>query len=147
MDTLKKTPVIVLFIVLISLLAQDKPVYQMLGENVKTVINTYGKPAKHDKSDPLLEMIFYKTSDLSYCFVATDKVVFQTEMTKSYNSESSAKKAFNYYVNDLIQQGMTQTDSTAVKRCFHSSNKLVEVEIMDNNYKKTHELRIKGQKF
>lgn len=143
----KKIFLLLLLIFAIIIFAQSKPVYEMLGKSVSTVINTYGKPAMHDKSDPLLEMVFYKTDNLQLCFVATNNSVFQAEMTKGFSSKGSAVNLFNEYVNDLFAAGMTEADSSELKRSFHGDNKMIDLEVFNNTVKKSYEVKVKAQKY
>lgn len=91
----KKTNKVKIFLLLLiiptSLLAQDKPIYDLIGEKISKVSAAFGKPTYHDKSSPAMECIFYKSKTNRMVFVGNKDGIYQAEMCTTITEQGSAK--------------------------------------------------------
>ena len=146
----KKTKKLVFFLLLLlvpaSLLAQDKPVYDMIGKKISAVSATYGKPTYHDKSTPEMECIFYKSKTNRMVFVGNKEGIFQAEMCKIITNKQKARGVFDGIVARSISEGFNaDTLSTDVINLRRPGTNM-DLSLFNNTYAKQYEINLKAKK-
>ena len=126
--------------------SQSVPVYKMIGKSAKTVTNTYGNPAHRDKSDPLLECMFYQTKNLRMVFVSGKDGVFQAESTRLLNSSNSAKSHLDDILKGCIEAGMEVDTLNPDDYKASSMDARAEITLFKNTYSQKYEVRVKATK-
>lgn len=126
--------------------SQSVPVYKMIGKSAKAVTNTYGKPIHSDKSDPLLECMFYQTKTLRMVFVAGKDGVFQAESTRLLNSDNSARSHLDDILQGCLAEGMEIDTLNPDDYKVSSSEARAEVTLFKNTYSQKYEVRVKATK-
>lgn len=137
---------LLLLLIPTSFLAQDKPVYDLIGKNISDVPLTYGKPTYYDKSSPEMECIFYKAKTNRMVFVGNKEGIFQAEMCTTITTEGAAKKVFDRIITRSIKEGFrADTLSVDVINLKRPGTEM-DLSLFNNTYAKQFEINLKAKK-
>ena len=135
-----------LLIIPTSLLAQDKPVYDLIGEKISKVAAAYGKPTYHDKSSPEMECIFYKSKTNRMVFVGNKEGIYQAEMCTTITEQGTAKNVFDRIIARSISEGFkADTLSSEVINLKRPGTEM-DMSLFNNTYAKQYEINLKAKK-
>lgn len=141
---------ILLFLLLpffsMQLYSQDLELYSMIGKNINTVINTYGKPVHQDRTNPQMECVFYKTKTTQKTFVANTKGVFQAEGSFCYSELSTARKTLDKIISLSIAKDFRVDTLNTDNFALYGNDTKVDLSIFDNSLSKRYEIKMKAQK-
>ena len=98
-----KTTVSLFFMLMIfatgNIISQEVSLCQVIGKDVKTVIQKFGKPQHHDNSNPSMECVYYQSNTSRMAFIADKNGVYQIQADYYYNSRNSADKAMDTFLS------------------------------------------------
>ncbi|MBN1301860.1 MAG: hypothetical protein JW995_11655 [Melioribacteraceae bacterium] len=127
-----------------AITAQELHVHEFIGRSMKDVISKFGKPAHHDRSNPSMECVFYKTKTFQMVFVANKEGVFQAEGTKCFNSRSSAEKEISKLLKDSMGTGYSVDTLNVAEFELRKSGIKFNLLLFENNYSKKYEIKVKA---
>ena len=141
---------ILLFLLLplfsVQLYSQDLELYSMIGKNINTVINTYGKPVHQDRTNPQMECVFYKTKTTQKTFVANTEGVFQAEGSFCYSDLSTARNTLDKIISLSIAKDFRVDTLNTDNFALYGNDTKIDLSIFDNSLSKRYEIKIKAQK-
>ncbi|MBU2491823.1 MAG: hypothetical protein KJ571_04300 [Bacteroidetes bacterium] len=137
---------ILLLLIPTSFLAQDKPVYDIIGEKISKVAATYGKPTYHDKSSPEMECIFYKGKTNRMVFVGNKDGIYQAEMCTTITEKSTAKNVFDRIITKSISEGFKADTLNAEVINLKRPGTEMDLSLFNNTYAKQYEINLKAKK-
>ena len=146
----KKSNKLKLFLLLLlvptSLLAQDKPVYDLIGEKTSKVAAAFGKPTYHDKSSPEMECIFYKSITNRMVFVGNKEGIYQAEMCTTITEQGTAKNVFDRIIARSINEGFKADTLSAEVINLKRPGTEIDLSLFNNTYAKQYEINLKAKK-
>ena len=126
--------------------AQDLSTYNMIGEKLSTVITKYGKPVHHDKSEPEMECVFYKTKTYQMVYVANQQGVYQVQGFNIYSDKASAEKMLNDLLADCKKKGFTTDTLNVSEYDLRAKNIEVKFSLFENPHSHKYELKMEAFK-
>jgi len=135
-----------LFVFPITIHSQETSLCQLIGKNVKAVLNKYGKPLHHDKSNPAMECVFYQSKTARMAFIADKDGVYQIQVDYYYNSKKEADNSINNFLLqcttnnlqiDTLKLGDYKIAGTGVK---------MNLTLFENTYSKKYEVKFKADR-
>ncbi len=143
---LKIVIVILLYFPLLLTNAQDLSTYNMIGEKLSTVFAKYGKPVHHDKSEPEMECVFYKTKTYQMVYVANQQGVYQVQGFNIYSDKTSAKKMLHNLLADCQKKGFTTDTLNVSEYDLRAKNIEVKFSLFENPHSHKYELKMEAFK-
>ncbi len=141
---------ILLFLLLpyfsIQLYSQDLELYSMIGKNINTVINTFGKPVHQDRNNPQMECVFYKTKTTQKTFVANTSGVFQAEGSFCYSDFATARNTLDKIISISKTKDFRVDTLNTDNFALYGNNTKVDLSIFNNSLSKRYEIKMKAQK-
>ena len=144
---LKKTSAAILFIIILvsgNIFAQEVSLCQVLGKNVRTVIQKFGRPLHHDKSNPTMECVYYQTKSSRLAFIANKKGVYQIQADYYYTSKGTADKAMDSFLSKCGTKDMVVDTVSSGDYKIAGSGVRIELTLFENTYSKKYEVKIKA---
>lgn len=143
----KRVKLFLLFLIIpTSLLAQDNPVYDLIGEKISKVAATYGKPTYHDKTSPEMECIFYKSQTNRMVFVGNKEGIYQAEMCTTITEQVTARNVFDRIIARSINEGFKADTLSADVINLKRPGTQMDVSLFNNTYAKQYEINLKAKK-
>ncbi|MCB9205812.1 MAG: hypothetical protein H6610_07635 [Ignavibacteriales bacterium] len=126
--------------------SQNLDVHNMIGKDMNSVFNKYGKPVHQDKSNPAMHCVFYKDKLTQKVFVADKDGVYQAEGSFCFSSKSDAMSSINSLLSESKSDGY-EIDTLNVSE-FNVLGKGVKVNLslFENSMSKKYEIKVKAQK-
>jgi len=147
MKTKRIIMLVVALIVLQSLLlAQDAYVYKMIGKSKSQVVNTYGKPAHTDNSNPSMVCMFYKKNQNSMVFVSDEKSVYQAEANLFYSGETESLKLLNKVVQSAIEDGFSSDTLSTSHFKLHKPGVDFSIAYLKDSGASLHKISVKANR-
>lgn len=137
---------LLLLIIPTSLLAQDKPVYDLIGEKISKVASVFGKPTYHDKSSPGMECIFYKSKTNRMVFVGNKEGIYQAEMCTTIAEQGTAQNVFDRIIARSINEGFKADTLSAEVINLKRPGTEMDLSLFNNTYAKQYEINLKAKK-
>lgn len=146
-----KTKKSLLFIILFLfaqfyLTAQDAYIYKMIGKPKSQVVNTYGKPAHTDDSNPSMVCMFYKKNQNSMVFVSDEKSVFLAEANLLYAGETESMKLLNKVVQSAIEDGFSSDTLSASHFKLHKPGVDFSIAYLKDSGASLHKISVKANR-
>lgn len=126
--------------------AQDLSTYNMIGEKLSTVFTKYGKPVHHDKSEPEMECVFYKTKTYQMVFVANQQGVYQVQGFNIFSDKASADKILNDLLADCQKKGFTTDTLNVSEYDLRAKNIELKFSLFENPHSHKYELKMEAFK-
>jgi hypothetical protein len=147
----KKLKMFSLIVFLISLnafvaQAQDLNVHYMIGKKQSEVIKKYGNPVHRDDSNPEMLCIFYKSKLNTMIFVSNKTAVYQSESSKTYDTNNDAKKDLDGCIVGSISNGFTVDSVTASDFRLRKKGVKADLQMSENKLSNKFEIRMKANK-
>jgi hypothetical protein len=119
----------------------------MIGEKLTAVLSKYGKPVHHDKSEPKMECVFYKTKTYQMVFVANQAVVYQVHSFNIFDDKTSANKMLNKLLDDCRNKGYDTDTLSIAEYDLRGKNIEVKISLFENPHSQKYELKIEAFKW
>jgi len=133
-----------LFPILLS--AQDISVHKFIGKTKADVIKKYGNPVHQDNSNPDMMCMFYQTKTNRMIFVSDKKVVYQSESTANFDSESNARKAIDELIKNSVVDGFAVDSVSTNDFQIHKTGVKADVQMTENKITKNFDVSVKAHK-
>jgi len=133
-----------LFPLLLS--AQDISVHKFIGKTKADVIKKYGNPVHQDNSNPDMMCMFYQTKTNRMIFVSDKKVVYQSESTANFDSESNARKAIDELIKNSVVDGFAVDSVSTNDFQIHKTGVKADVQMTENKITKNFDVSVKAHK-
>ena len=138
-------------IILVSLLCHQnsfaqKDSYDMIGKKISYAIKVFGKPAYHDKSNPDMECIFYRTKTNRLVFVGNKTGIYQSEKSDFFSNENQATKEISRTLSKCISRGFAVDSLAGQSYEVKLDNCKLEISLFENKVLKKFEVRVKSYK-
>lgn len=128
------------------LAAQDAYVYKMIGKPKSQVVNTYGKPAHTDNSNPSMVCFFYKKNQNSMVFVSDEKSVFQAEANLFYSGETESMKILSKVVQSAIEDGFSSDTLSTSHFKLHKPGIDFSIAFLKDSGASLHKISVKANR-
>lgn len=147
-DFMKKNLYFILLLLFIlssaSAYTQDLTVFNFIGKKQSDIISRFGKPVHVDNSIPSMICIFYRNPNM--VFVSDETGVFQADILKEYNSETSLQTALNDCIKKSINAGYKVDTISAKIIAISKQGVRAEVNIDKNNESGKYNLKIEAKR-
>jgi len=146
---MKKILFLLVFIVLIIptvLQSQQSKVCDLIGKKSAAVINKYGKPLHHDKSNPLMECIFYQTQKSKMAFIADKDGVYQIQIDYFFNSKNEAEAELDGFLSECGSNKMVVDTINAGDYKIVGTGVKMDLTLFENSFSKKYEIKFKASR-
>ena len=140
---------LVFFLVLLNAfaaLAQDLNVHYMIGKKQSEVIKKYGSPVHRDDSNPEMLCMFYKSKLNTMIFVSNKAAVYQSESSKTYDTNNDAKKDLDACIVGSVANGFTVDSVTTSDFRLRKKGVKADLQMSENKLTNKFEIRMKANK-
>ena len=135
-----------IFFFSVSTAAQNIQVHDMIGKKQSEVIKKYGAPVHKDNSNSDMQCIYYKTSNNTMIFVADLNGVYQTEATKTFDTEPAIRKEIDMFISNSLGNGFSIDTVTTFDFHLHKKGTKVDLQMSENKLTKKFEIRVKANR-
>ena len=130
----------------VLLVAQDISVHKFIGKTKADVIKKYGNPVHQDNSDPNMMCMFYQTKTNRMIFVSDKTVVYQSEASVNYSSETKARNAVDNFITGSIADGFA-VDTISINDFQLSKTGIkADLQINENKITKNFDVSVKAHR-
>jgi hypothetical protein len=126
--------------------AQDLNVHYMIGKKQSEVIKKYGNPVHRDDSNPEMLCMFYKSKLNTMIFVSNKAAVYQSESSKTYDTNNDAKKDLDACIVGSVANRFAVDSVTTSDFRLRKKGVKADLQMSENKLSNKFEIRMKANK-